>query len=243
MKKIKWCGYEWLTQERWGQIHPVKPKAWYDETAVEIRWSDEFKCDQLILKTHKNLKYFPELDVKSNVGVGLVSCIEKFKYGTFEIEAKLPDGPYLWPAFWTWAFESWPPEIDIFEAYSNSKGSYFNWGKPHNIFSGKFWHCATNFHLGKLPHNYDLGAENHFWTWKNPKKTFNHYMLDWRSDRIDIFFNHKLVRSITDEHVLHTFNQTHQNVIINNMIQDKHNDENPTYSEFIVNYFKYKPHK
>ena len=69
MKKIKWCGYEWLTQERWGQIHPVKPKAWYDETAVVIRWSDEFKCDQLILKTHKNLKS-SELDVKSNVGVG-----------------------------------------------------------------------------------------------------------------------------------------------------------------------------
>ena len=58
MKKIKWCGYEWLTQERWGQIHPIKPVAWYDEDAVEIRWSDEFKCDQLILKTHKNPRYF-----------------------------------------------------------------------------------------------------------------------------------------------------------------------------------------
>ena len=47
---IEWCGYEWLTQERWGQIHPIKPVAWYDESAVEIRWSDEFNCEQLILK-------------------------------------------------------------------------------------------------------------------------------------------------------------------------------------------------
>ena len=235
MKKITWCGYEWLTQERWGQIHPVKPKAWYDESAIEIRG------EQLILKTHKNPKYFKDMDVTSNIGVGLVSCTEKFKYGQFEIEAKLPEGPYLWPAFWTWAFESWPPEIDIFEAYSNKKGSYFNWGKPHELIMGKFWNCATNFHLGVLPNNYDLGAQDHYWTWKDPKKRFNHYMLDWRPDRIDIFFNKKLVRSIRDKEVLETCNDTHQNVIINNMVQSKHNDQNPAYSEFIINYFKYTP--
>ena len=37
---------------------------------------------------------------------------------------------------------------------------------------------------------------------KNPKKTFNKYKLDWRPDRIDIFFNDKMVRSIRDEKVL-----------------------------------------
>ena len=78
---------------------------------------------------------------------------------------------------------------------------------------------------------------------ENPKKNFNHYMLDWRPDRIDIFFNHKLVRSVRDKKVLRTFNQTHQNVIINNMVQSEHDDKNPTYSEFIVKYFKYTPHK
>ncbi len=235
MKKIKWCGYEWLTQERWGEIHPVKPKAWYDSEAVEIRG------EQLILKTHKNPKYFPHLDIKSKIGVGLVSCTTPFKYGKFEIEAKLPEGPYLWPAFWTWAFESWPPEIDIFEAYSNKKGSYFNWGKPHELIIGKFWNCATNFHLGELPNNYDLGAQDHYWTWKNPKNNFNHYMMDWRPDRIDIFFNNKMVRSVRDKETLNIINSTTQNVIINNMVQSKHNEENPTYSEFIVNYFKYTP--
>ena len=65
-KKIKWCGYEWLTQERWGQIHPIKPKAWYDPKAVEIR--DE----QLILKTHKNPKYFKELDIESKISTGFI---------------------------------------------------------------------------------------------------------------------------------------------------------------------------
>ena len=234
MKKIKWCGYEWLPQERWGNIHPDKPKAWYDESAIEIRG------EQLVLKTHKNPKYFKELDITSNIGVGLVSCTEKFKYGKFEIEAKLPEGPYLWPAFWTWAFESWPPEIDIIEAYSDKKGSYFNFNLEAGV--GKFWHCETNIHLGELPDNgYSLGAKNHCWGWRNPKKTFNHYMLDWRSDRIDIFYNKKLVRSIRDKEVLDQFNSTTQNVIINNMVHWRHDKHNPSYSEFVVNYFKYTP--
>jgi len=240
---IEWCGYEWLTQERWGQIHPIKPVAWYDESAVEIRWSDEFNCEQLILKTHKNPKYFSDLDVNSTIGVGLVSNTTPLKFGIYEIECKLPDGPYLWPAFWSWSYESWPPEIDIFEAYSNKRGSYFNWGKPHELFVGKFWNCATNFHLGKLPNNYDLGAQDHYWTWKNPKKTFNRYKLDWRPDRIDIFFNDKLVRSVRDEKVLKEVNKAPQNFIINNMVQKEVDITNPPHSEFIINYFKHIPLK
>ena len=91
-------------------------------------------------------------------GVGLVSCTEKFGYGTFEIEAKLPKGqPNAWPAFWMWSFDSWPPEIDVFEAYSNKKGSYFNWNIDALL--GKFWRCATNVHLGKNPDNYSIGAK------------------------------------------------------------------------------------
>ena len=175
--------------------------------------------------------------------MGLVSNTTPLKFGIYEIECKLPDGPYLWPAFWSWSYESWPPEIDIFEAYSNKRGSYFNWGKPHELFFGKFWNCATNFHLGKLPNNYDLGAKDHFWTWKNPKKTFNRYKLDWRPDRIDIFFNDKLVRSVRDEKVLKEVNKAPQNFIINNMVQKEVDITNPPHSEFIINYFKHIPLK
>ena len=68
-------------------------------------------------------------------------------------------------------------------------------------------------------------------------------MLDWRPDRVDIFFNHKMVRSVRDKETLNIINKTTQNVIINNMVQNEHNEENPSYSEFIVNYFKYTPLK
>ena len=51
------------------------------------------------------------------------------------------------------------------------------------------------------------------------------------------------MRSIRDEDVLSLFNNTTQNVIINNMVQREHDEDNPTYSEFVINYFKYIPHK
>jgi len=117
VRTIKWQGYEWITQERWGQVHPEKSHWWYDESCVSI---DE--KDNLHLKTKSNPKYFPELDVISNIGTGLVSCTEKFGYGVFSIDAKLPKGKHLWPAFWMWSWDSWPPEIDIFEGYSNGFG-------------------------------------------------------------------------------------------------------------------------
>ena len=36
MKTINWSGYEWITQERWGDIHPEKTYCWYDEQAVSV---------------------------------------------------------------------------------------------------------------------------------------------------------------------------------------------------------------
>jgi beta-glucanase (GH16 family) len=114
-KTIKWSGYNWITQERWGDIHPDKPYNWYDPSAVEV------VGENLILKTHHNPKEFTinKKKIVSNYGVGLVSNTTKFGYGYFEIEAKLPTGRNLWPAFWMWSFDAWPPEIDILEAYSS----------------------------------------------------------------------------------------------------------------------------
>ena len=36
MATIRWKGYEWITEERWGQVHPEKSHWWYDESCVLI---------------------------------------------------------------------------------------------------------------------------------------------------------------------------------------------------------------
>ena len=229
-KNINWSGYEWLTQERWGQYHPSKDFCYYDPKAVSI---DENQ--KLTLKTHFNPKTFK--GKKINVGVGLISCVEKFSYGYFEIEAKLPKGKNLWPAFWMWSFESWPPEVDIFEGYTRDKGSYFSFNKKNPL---GFWKVETNIHLGSQPDNYSLGSKTHWLGFKNPSKTYNKYACLWVEDKIEIYFNDRLVRKITDEETMSQLKGKTMNVIINNHVDYNIDTTSKSQSEFKIKQFTYK---
>jgi beta-glucanase (GH16 family) len=183
--KIKWSGYNWITQERWGNIHPDKTYNWYDPSAVEVRGED------LILKTHYNPKEFIVNNEKitSNYGVGLVSNTTKFGYGYFEIEAKLPTGRNLWPAFWMWSFDSWPPEIDILEAYSSiKKPSYFKLYLDSLL---GFWNVQTNYHYETEDGNKSIGGKTHWFGFKNPQKHFIKYGCLWEEDQIIFYYNGK----------------------------------------------------
>ena len=230
---IEWCGYKWLSQERWGQIHPDKALQWYDPTAIEI--NDK---GQLILKTHYNSKYFEEFDIESTIGVGFMSNTTEFGHGYFEIEAMLPTGKHLWPAFWMWSFQSWPPEIDIFEGYTNNWGGYFRFDIKNPL---GFWHVNTNVHLGYMPDNYSIGAKSHWMGFKNPAKHFIKYGCEWTEEHIKIFFDGRLVRYITDADTMEKLKGKTMNIIINNAVQAGMDVDNPTRSKFIINYFKYEP--
>lgn len=240
---IKWSGYEWLDRERWGRVHPENYiRGWNDPGAIQIN-----RDGHLVLQTRKNPREF-EINGKkviSHTGIGLVSNTTKFVHGYFEIEAKLPTGKNLWPAFWMWSFDSWPPEIDVFEAYTNKKKGYFKlipakWWR----FLG-FWNVQTNVHYG---HKGDgtqssIKGETHWMGFKNPRKHFIKYGCLWAPDKIEIFYNGRSVRTIKDKKVLKYFENTTMNVIINNHVDESVNLQNPTESEFIVKYFKYTPLK
>ena len=233
MRTIKWCGYEWITQERWGEIHPDKKHWWYDESCVSI---DE--SENLHLLTKKNPREFPGTGI-SEIGVGLVSCTHKFGYGIYSIDAKLPEGNNLWPAFWMWSWDSWPPEIDIFEGYSNRRGKYF---KPRlrNIFG--FWNVQTNVHYKDGKNNRMAGGRTHFFGFKNPSKNFINYSLIWDRNSIQIYYNNRLVRSIDDKYIMKQLEDKKMNVIINNGITDGIDlSKKIPDSDFIVKNFRYSP--
>jgi beta-glucanase (GH16 family) len=228
---MNWSGYEWITQERWGQVHPDKPEWWYDGSAVRI---DEH--GYLHLATHYNPKEFEVEGIVSQVGVGLVSCTSReFHWGTYEIEAKLPTGKNLWPAFWMWGWTTWPPEIDILEAYSNKKGSYFKW----NPFAP--WNVQTNVHYTNILTGLSkmMGGKSWLFSIKNPSKEFIKYRLEWNQKSLKFYYNNRLVRKVTDESILEQLHCTEMNVIINNGIQKYSNDIES--SDFIIKYFKYTP--
>jgi len=236
MKKIIWSGYEWITQERWGQFHPEKPFVYYDDSCVEI--NEDFSIS---LYTKRNPKEFFGKIVE--FGIGLISNTTKFSHGYFEIEAKLPTGKYLWPAFWMWSFDNWPPEIDVFEGYSNFFGNYIN------IFNDiKFWNIyniQTNLYFENLNgfnRINSIKSKKHYISIfkKPPNKRFIKYGVDWQKDYIKFYYDNKLVRTITEKHILYQLNETTMNVIINNSLYKP--TENPE-SEFIIKYFRYSEKK
>ena len=231
---IEWSGYKWLTQERWGRVHKDKSYCWYDPSAVEITLKNH-----LNLKTQYNPKEFSELGIRSKIGVGLVSCATEFGPGTFEIEAKLPYGKYLWPAFWMWSWDSWPPEIDIFEGYSHKNPNYFrlNWNKPWC-----FWHVDTNVHYSdyQVGKSKMVGPKSHYMGFKDPTRHFIKYKLEWTEESLKFYYDNRLVLEITDIAVMNQINNTKMNVVINNHVtQDLPYSEIPL-SNFTIKYFKYE---
>ena len=250
MKNIKWQGYEWLPQERWGQVHPENPSKWNDPSAIKI---DDDETLHLYAKQNRRKFKLEGKEFESIVGFGMMSCTNQFGHGLFEVEAKMPKGPYTWPAFWCWAFESYPPEIDMFESYSNKRGNYFNWSLRSLI--GKFWRVNSNIHLKHLvkgaskgglnkdgTSRYQLGSKSHWLGWKRPDRVFNKYSLLWTPYEISILFNNKKVRKITDRPTLDQFKDRTMNIILNNSVQDKYLQTDMPETEFVVKYFKYTPY-
>lgn len=228
---FEWSGYKWLTRERWGSIHTDKTWNWYDPSAIKI---DE--SNQLLLDIHLNPKSFliNGVEVESNYGVGLITCETNFKYGLFEIEAKLPQGIGLWPAFWLYASNSWPPEIDIFEGYSGKNGNYKKCiFKPYDIKS--CIHTNKNLNIKQFG-----PSEPWFYQFNNnPYLTFNKYGLLWTEKTLEFYINDKLIRKINDDKLLKHLSEYDMRLIINNHIDGDFKNNFTSLSPFIIKYFKY----
>ena len=222
---IRFCGYDWIPQERWGQMHPDKPYVWYDADMIE-----QHNPTYLTLKADYKPKMFRNR--KAEMAVGLISCTEEFSYGSFSLDAKLPTQAYAWPAFWMWSWYSWPPEIDVFEGYANRKGNYNN--KWWQVLIGQPYKVETNIHLKK---GTNLGAL--CGRVVSPHKKFNNYRLEWTPKYIHIFYNDFLVRKV-DGDALDYFKDQRMNVVINNSLYKPHVSHSETTGCFEVKNFVYE---
>jgi beta-glucanase (GH16 family) len=230
---IKFCGYNWLTQERWGNIHPEKSYVWYDESSV-IQNSDE----EIILLSKYSPKYFEELGVESKMGIGLISCTEKFTYGRFDLDVMLPDLPYSWPAFWMWSWTDWPPELDVFEGYSDNKGGYdvFLWDK---LFKKHYNRLENNVHVRENGVKLDFPSKTPKFSDTDLRQEFNKYSVVWKPDVIEFYINDMIVRSIVDKKVLSKFENHEMNVIVNNSLYRQHTSHKNKVGKMIIKNFKY----
>ena len=95
-------------------------------------------------------------------------------YGYFEIDAKLPAGQGLWPAFWLLpASGAWPPELDIFEVLgSNPNTLYFSTHSSVQATQGTTLNVA------------------------NVSSGFNLYGVMWGPQTVDLYINNVEVASM-----------------------------------------------
>ena len=209
---------KWRVGQPWGVFHPDSPNQYYGEDSVSVRLGKLALAQQYRPKT-----FTTDREYLIPYSVGLVTSYETFGYGFYEFEAILPNGPGLWPAIWLGCYDTWPPEIDIIEAYSDLDSKYG-------------LNLQSNLHFGKTPNKSAAGARNHQVTGHNlPLK-----LSCWITENfIKIYYNGYLVREVTSEHTLKWFRDKKYMIILNNGVRPGFESCDPEqYSEFLINYVR-----
>ncbi len=234
METIQWMGFEWILKETWGQIHPNKPLFWYDPSAVNID-SQGF----LHLRTHHNPKTFTINGkvITSPIGAGLVCCLHPFHFGHYKIVAKFPAGRHLFPAIWLYDLNTWPPEIDIVEGYSNCLGNYLNFN-PFRMLSWMYvWSAfhyrdasGTHIKVGNRPNSISL---------RDPSGNFMTYEMNWDPNKISLFLDGRLTREFSGSLMQH-FQQPMRFIMNNGHRSNKPVNEKQK-TDFVIKSFSYQP--
>ena len=137
---------------------------------------------------------------------GMIDCNRSFKqqYGYFEIRSKNPKGTGFWPAFWLIATEKWPPEIDIYEFYTNV---------PNRIKTNQHWLDAKEKkHMQPKAYKMRVDASADFHT----------YAVEWTPKKIIWYLDNEKIK--TSRQGMKFFNYK-MHIIINNEISNT-NDMN-----------------
>lgn len=132
---------------------------------------------------------------------GMIDCNKSFKqqYGYFEIRSKNPKGTGFWPAFWLVSTEAWPPEIDIYEFYTNS---------PDIIKTNQHWRNKRGRKFMQ-PKQVKMKVD--------ASDDFHIYAVEWTKRKIRWFYDNKRVKT-SRRGMKHLKYKMH--IIINNEISN-----------------------
>ena len=177
-------------------IHTKQPWMWYDSDMVTVD-----NDNTLILNAEikpREIKYWNGTIYYPTYAVGTIRSIDSFGYGRYSCEILMPDGTNCWPSFWLTGTNSWPPEIDITEAWSNNCGSYFRFTIPQPPYLIPSWWATNNAHyLNEEGVKCSIGSRGISLCKlpKNPKKNYVKYECLWEPDMVTFFINGKKIRS------------------------------------------------
>jgi beta-glucanase (GH16 family) len=129
---------------------------------------------------------------------GLIATHNSFtqQYGYFEIRSKNPSGTGFWPAFWLATAEKWPPEIDIYEYYTD---------RPRHLSTTHHW--KTKRGKKKMqPKGFKLDEAS---------EDFHIFALEWTPKKLVWYYDNEKVR--TTRRALKYFDVP-MHIIINNRV-------------------------
>ena len=205
---------KWSIGQPWGEYHPDYLHQYYGKNEDFVRVENS----SLNLYGRYKPKVFFDFEKNINItipyGIGLVISKETFKYGYYEINGILPLGKLLWPAIWLTAKKTWPPEIDILEAYSGKKTDYSNEiGIP-------FFEFQPNIHYGFVEDNTksSYGAKSYPIPF-NPSEKPITYAVHWTEKFIKFYYDGYLIFQTKRKEILNYFNKedVSMNIILNNI--------------------------
>jgi len=187
--------------------HPAHPTQWYDPE--QITQTPDGVAMGAVVKP----KYFPEIDTTIPTAIGILRTKDSWQYGIFRFRAKLSSGTWLCPALWLSGRYTWPPEIDILEAFSDDTNDYAK---------GKF--LTSNVHYGRNGEHKNYGSYKHRLP-NNVTEEFIDYDVWWEKNFIKIYYNGYLVLHVTTKEILNDMFEA-QRIIIGNGAHDEFNQDN-----------------
>jgi beta-glucanase (GH16 family) len=115
-------------------------------------------------------------------------------YGRFEFRAKLPvGGDGIWPAFWLYPIDQWPPEIDVLEAIDDKMGE---------IYMNYWWGTKNDTHHRQEKTSIQNPSDWHL------------YAIEWERTEIRWSIDDQLVYTFTGSNVTDIPMQLHMNIAV-----------------------------